>query len=134
VPVKDQDQEGGVGPFVTFVVHERPDGLVARWESRRYRKHPKDTSTVGSMWWAPLSRGWWIAVLFAIGSLLFALGVVPAFVSTVGTRWDAATFFVGSLFFTAAGFPTYREAVDAGPVLTGATPRRFFAFQPERID
>jgi hypothetical protein len=132
--MKEQEHDGGVGPFVTFVVRERPDGLVARWESRRYRKHPKDTSAVGSMWWAPRSRGWWIAVLFAIGSLLFALGVVPAFVSAVGTRWDAATFFVGSLFFTAAGFLTYREAVDAGPVLTGATPRRFFVFQPERID
>ena len=69
-----------------------------------------------------------------MGSLLFALGTVPDFVSAVGTRWDAATFFVGSLFFTAAGFLTYREAVDAGPRVPGATPRRFFVLQPRRID
>jgi hypothetical protein len=75
-----------------------------------------------------------------VGSLLFALGAVPAYAAAVGTRWDSATFFVGSLFFTAAGFLTYREAVDAaagapGAVeVPGATPARFFVFQPGRID
>jgi hypothetical protein len=44
------------------------------------------------------------------------------------------TFFIGSLFFTAAGFLTYREAVDAGPHQPGAAGRRFFVFQPARID
>jgi hypothetical protein len=128
-------RQGGVGPFVTFVERRRPDGLVARWESRRYRKHLKGAAS-GSTWWAPAARGWWIAVLFAVGSLLFALGAVPGFASAVGTRWDAATFFVGSLFFTAAGFLTYREAVDAGPQVTppGAVRRRFFVFEPRRID
>jgi hypothetical protein len=65
--------------------------------------------------------------------LLFALGTVPAYVAAVGTRWDSVTFFVGSLFFTTAGFLTYREAVDAAP-RSGATRRRFFVFQPRRID
>jgi len=55
------------------------------------------------MWWAPRAPGWWIAVLFAVGSLLFGLGAVPGYASAVGDRWDAATFFTGSLFFTAAG-------------------------------
>lgn len=32
--------QGQVGPFVTFVEHRRPDGVVADWESRRHRKHP----------------------------------------------------------------------------------------------
>lgn len=39
-----------------------------------------------------------------IGSACFALGVVPAYAAAVGPVWDAATFFLGSLFFTAAGF------------------------------
>ena len=104
-----------VGPFATFVERVRPDGTVARWESRRHRKHPPGAPAAGSTWWAPRSRGWWIAILFAVGSLLFALGAVPGYASAVGARWDAVTFFVGSLFFTAAGFLTYREAVDAGP-------------------
>jgi hypothetical protein len=78
--------------------------------------------------------GWWIAVLFAAGLLLFALGAVPGYASAVGTRRDAATFFIGSLFFTAAGFLIHREAVDAGPQPPGAARRRFFVFQPRRID
>jgi len=126
--------EGRVGPFVTFVEHRRPDGVVARWESRRHRKHAEGPSTVGSTWWAPKARGWWIAVLFAVGSLLFAVGTVPAYVDAVGTRWDSVTFFVGSLSFTAAGLLTYREAVDAAPPVPGAARRRFLVFAPHRID
>ena len=109
------DREGRVGPFVTYVERVRPDGVVARWDSRRNRKHPQGAPATGSTWWAPRARGWWIAVLFAVGSLLFALGAVPGYASAAGARWDAATFFIGSLFFTAAGFLSYREAVDAGP-------------------
>ena len=135
MPVNDRKgHEGRVGLFVTFVDHVRPDGVVARWESRRHRKHPEGASAAGSAWWAPTARGWWIAVLFAVGSLLFALGAVPAYVSAVGARWDAVTFFIGSLFFTSAGFLAYREAVDAAPQEPGAARRRFFVFQPRRID
>jgi hypothetical protein len=133
MPGPDRDRAGRVGPFVTFAEHVRPDGVVARWESRRHRKHLR-AAPAGSTWWAPASRGWWIAVLFAVGSLLFALGAVPGYTSTVGARWDALTFFIGSLFFTAAGFLAYREAVDAGPQAPGSARRRFFVFQPRRID
>jgi hypothetical protein len=135
MPVQDRAvSDGGVGPFVTFVDHVRPDGVVARWGSRRHRKHLKGDSTVGSTWWAPQARAWWIAVLFAAGSLLFAIGAVPSYASAVGGRADAMTFFAGSLFFTAAGYLTYREAVDAGPRALNAGRRRFFVFQPRRID
>ncbi|HEY5358535.1 MAG TPA: hypothetical protein VIJ82_12825 [Streptosporangiaceae bacterium] len=135
MPVPDRGgREGRVGPFVTFVERVRPGGVVARRESRDHRKHLRSASAVGSTWWAPGVRGWWIAVLFAVGSLLFALGALPGYASAVGTRWDAATFFIGSLFFTAAGFLTYREAVDAGPQAPGGARRRFFVFQPRRID
>jgi hypothetical protein len=142
MPVQDQeDQQGRVGPFVTYIERVRPDGVVARWESRDHRKHLKAGLVTGSTWWAPRDRGWWIAVLFAIGSLLFALGAVAGYASAVGASWDAVTFFAGSLFFTAAGFLTYREAVDAGPGTPGAGPRtpgsahrHFFVYQPHRID
>ena len=133
--VQDRDdRQGRIGPFVTFVERVRPDGAVARWDSRRHRKHPPGAPATGSTWWAPRARDWWIAVLFAIGSLLFALGAVPVYVSAVGARWDAVTFFIGSLFFTTAGFLTYREAVDAGPHQPDGARRRFFVFQPRRID
>ncbi len=64
-----------------------------------------------------------------MGSLLFALGAVPGYASAAGTRWDAVTFFIGSLFFTAAVFLTYREDVDAGPHQPGTARRRFFVCQ-----
>lgn len=127
-------RSGGIGPFVTFVERVRPDGHIVRWESRQHRKHLEHAPTVGSVWWAPTARGWWIAVLFAVGSLLFALGATPAYASAVDPRWDAVTFFIGSLFFTSAGFLTYREAVDATPLVPGANRRRFFVFLPRRID
>ncbi|MTD57822.1 hypothetical protein GKO32_28150 [Amycolatopsis sp. RM579] len=75
-----------------------------------------------------------MAVLFAAGSLLFALGSVPGYVNAVGERGDTVTYFVGSLFFTAAAFLSYREAVDAAPDGLNPAHRRVFTFQPGRVD
>lgn len=79
----------------------------------------------------------WIGALFAIGSICFAVGPVPAYTSSVGAVADAATFFVGSLFFTtaaalqfvqavnvpasAAGLPARPEWVQAGSLVWWAT-------------
>ena len=79
-------------------------------------------------------------MLFAAGSFLFGLGVVPAYLLAVGGLPDAATFFAGSLFFTSAGFLQYREAVDALPERKGdagrkdAGRRKVFVFRPRQID
>ena len=73
-----------IGAPATFVDRLRPDGVIVRWESRRHRKHLKDGPAAGSTWWAPRARGWWIAVLFAVGSLLFAVGSVPGYADAVG--------------------------------------------------
>jgi hypothetical protein len=43
-----------------------------------------------------------ISILFMIGSACFALGAVPGYANAVGVTADGVTFFVGSLFFTAA--------------------------------
>jgi hypothetical protein len=110
----------------------RADGVIVRWESRQHRKHQKPV--VGSTWWAPRARGWWIAILFAIGSLLFAIGSVPGYVSAAGAVADTATYFIGSLFFTTASFLSYREAVDASPPGLNPGHRRLLVFQPGRID
>jgi hypothetical protein len=90
----------------------------------------------GSGWWAPRRASWWIAVLFAVGSACFAVGPFPGFVQLVGAAADAAVFFAGSLFFTAAAALQYLEAVnaDGGPARHGARRRlRVFAFEPRRI-
>jgi len=124
--------ELSIGAPATFIDRVRPDGAIVRWESRHHRKHQKPAT--GSTWWAPRARGWWIAILFAIGSLLFAIGSVPGYASAVGAVGDTVTYFIGSLFFTTASFLSYREAVDAAPAALNPAHRRFFVYQPGRID
>jgi len=45
---------------------------------------------------------------FAIGSLLFALGATPGYLGLVGVTADNITYFLGSIFFTIAGFTQLR--------------------------
>ena len=125
----------GFGPFVTERTLRLADGTVARWDSRRERK--RATTSTESTWWAPRALGWWIAVLFAVGSACFAVAAVPSLASAVGTRTDNLVYFIGSLFFTSAGFLLYAQVVrvDAPGDPGGGTPlRRLFSFQPHRID
>ena len=42
-----EDLQGRVGPFLTYVERVRPDGVVARWDSRRHRKHPPGAPATG---------------------------------------------------------------------------------------
>lgn len=51
-----------------------------------------------------------IAWLFIIGSALFALGSVPAYINAVGATADSVTYFIGSIFFTAASFAQLVQA------------------------
>jgi hypothetical protein len=126
----------GLGPFVTRQVFRRPDGVLVTWESRWHRKqHP--TQPTGSTWWAPHAMGWWIGVLFAFGSVCFALGSFPAFATAVGANSDNLTYFIGSIFFTTASFLQYDEVVRAPTSLDvpGRRARRsLFRVQHHRID
>jgi hypothetical protein len=108
------------------------EGEMCCWESRWARKHPQGSFDQGT-WWAPEARGWWIGVLFAIGSVLFALGAAPGYLGAVGGDVDALTYFAGSVFFTSAGFLQYRESVDAGRS-DPDDPARFFVLRPHQID
>ncbi|MGP8059228.1 MAG: hypothetical protein ACLP9C_06310 [Acidimicrobiales bacterium] len=126
----------GFGPFVTFEELRRPDGSTALWDSRRHRKHSRATGPEPT-WWAPRALGWWIGVLFALGSACFALGAFPPYATALGARTDSITYFVGSLFFTTAAFCQYTETVRASPLLGGAPERRWrrlLAPEPRRID
>jgi hypothetical protein len=76
-------------------------------------------SPEGSTWWEPGAAGWWIGVLFAAGSLCFALGAAPSFVDAVGVGADGVTFFVGSLLFTAAASLLYVQVSNASRVPAG---------------
>jgi hypothetical protein len=74
-----------------------------------------------------------IAWLFIIGSGLFALGAVPLYAEAVGLRLGAATFFLGSLFFTSAAFLQYREAVDGLPAVGAARRHSFWVWAPRNL-
>ncbi len=62
----------------------------------------------------PSSLNTAMAVLFMVGSACFAIGTVPAYVAAVGAATDAATFFVGSVFFTIASFCQLLQAQSPG--------------------
>ncbi len=46
-------------------------------------------------------------VLFMIGSVCFVLGSIHGYTSAVGVAATGATYFVGSIFFTSAGYLQY---------------------------
>ena len=143
----------GAGPFVSRLVHRLPDGSFHTWTSRHHRKGYgllADTAInrLRSPWftvWAPAQLGWWIAVLFMIGSACFALasfaGLEPA---AFGQLFQNVTvintvFFTGSIFFTAAGYLQLLEAANAdrrAMLARGELPKekfRWFGWQPSQI-
>lgn len=68
-----------------------------------------------------MTRERWMALCFAVGATCFLIGPFPGFAQLVGSGADAATFFAGSVFFTAGGaiqsyvaFPE-RHAPPSGP-------------------
>jgi YrhK-like protein len=102
----------GFGPFVTREVYRLPDGTRLLWDSRWHRKHAGRVPG-GSTWWAPSALAWWMGVLFAIGSICFALGSFPPYATAVGVTPDNITFFIGSIFFTTASFLQYMEVASS---------------------
>ncbi len=125
----------GFGPFITREELVRADGVRVLWESRRHRKQGQPRS--GSTWWAPREIGWWIGVLFAIGSACFALGALPAYATGVGVTADNATYFIGSIFFTTAAFLQYFEVATTSKELGAPRRRRLrqlFVVEHRRID
>jgi hypothetical protein len=128
-----------VGPFTTSMVLQRDDGTVVEWSAWRHRKgldlidQAAQTDRPRYRWWAPLQRGWWIAVLFMVGSASFAAGSFPATASLIG---DAAgwVFFVGSIFFTTAAYLQYYEATNQGSHVEGhGRSRRLIGLQSQSI-
>ena len=60
--------------------------------------------------WRPRELDWRVAALFMVGSFLFALGSFPPYAQLVDPRVVGGTFFLGSLFFTAAGYSQFSRA------------------------
>ncbi len=134
----------GPGPFVTSEVLRRPDGTEVRWRSRAHRKgrHASHEGTLRSgggepVWWRPHKRAWWMSVLFAVGSLCFAVAAVASQWASSPRPAIGVTFFVGSIFFTSASYLQYSEAVNVEHHLEPRSRHRRWrpaSWEPKRID
>jgi len=115
-----------VGPFVTREVYRLPDGTQRRWASRPHRKERRHQRHLG----------WWISILFMVGSFLFALGSFPPYAGAVDLRLVDLTFFAGSIFFTSAGYLQFVQVINTPDGLEGTSAGRLrlWAWQPTRID
>lgn len=123
----------GPGPFITLRIRKLPSGLYLVATSRRHRKglpaHEVEetahairnlpaAAAAFRRVWAPGRIGWWIAVLFAIGSIQFMIGALAATWPNASPEVlrDAGTlgwiFFVGSIFFTSAAWLQWLEALN----------------------
>lgn len=127
----------GFGSFITQVEFKSPDGEIVIWDSRYHRKHHSNLErSPGTTWWAPGSAGWWIGILFVIGSTLFALGSIQIYINLVGTTIDGITYFIGSIFFTSAAYLQYLETANAPRGISDSIDERLFflTWEPKRID
>ncbi len=131
----------GPGWFVTSEVLRRPDGTLVSWRSRAHRKaraaSPGGAAGGERVWWRPHQRGWWMAGLFALGSLCFVLGGVASQWGSSSRPAVGVTFFVGSIFFTSAAYLQYAEAVNVERRIGSDRRRRRWrpaSWEPWRID
>ncbi len=132
----ERDRVQGPGPFVTSEVLRAPDGMEVRWHSRAHRKL-RALRAGESVWWRPRTRGWWISVLFSIGSLCFLVAALASQWATTPRSGIGVTFFIGSIFFTSASYLQYSETVNVDrSVEPGARRARWrpASWEPRRID
>jgi len=120
-------------------VLRRSDGTeveISAWHQRKghwLMDRSVEGARGGIQWWAPHQRGWWIAVLFVIGSTCFAVGSFPPTASLLGSA-AGGVFFVGSIFFTSAAYLQYYEATNAGDALEGhGRTTRLIGIRPQSI-
>ena len=132
-PALEEVERRGIGRFTTHRRLRRADGSEVEFSAWRHRKgyglRDPDAPSRAVRWWVPDRRGWWIAVLFMVGSTCFALGSFPPTASALGAS-AAYIFFVGSLFFTSAAYLQFYEASNEGDALDGSgRTRRLFGIR-----
>lgn len=66
----------------------------------------------GPIYWSRRNFSWWIGTLFMVGSACFAAGTVIAV--SENPKPSAIVYFVGSIFFTLAGYAQFVEVINAG--------------------
>lgn len=150
-----------LGPFTTWVSEVRPDRASLLLTSRRVRKRlaplkihsGSDMDPIEAVreikhsWlqvWAPQVLSWWAGILFMIGSALFAIGGAMGMwpempgLHLIEKSHLGWIFFVGSLFFTSAGYLQWLEVINGDVTSTGTKSpahRRwlFYGWRPRNI-
>ncbi len=149
-----------VGPFLTWIAERRSERRALLYTSRRERKGlaplvvasaeidplaaSREIRHKWSRFWAPRRMGWWTGVLFMFGSALFAIGGAMGtwpempLIRSIDQSHIGWIFFVGSLFFTSAGYLQWLEVIngDVGATGTpGSAPRRwlFYGWRPRNL-
>ena len=139
-------EETGAWPFITRRVYRDADRVERVWNSRDHRKallarEARPAARIAGRWlWMTQELNWWIGNVFALGSVLFALGSVLSLAPALARAWSLDTaqlnaiFFTGSIPFTIAAFLQLYQAANVRDLLPGsidAAPRRsLLAWRP----
>ncbi len=130
-------EAAGPWPFVTRRVYRSADATKRVWSSRHHRKglllqaageSRAVAANLRSWLWKPGSLNWWIGGIFAVGSLLFAVGSVlslsPAVAQAISldSQQINAIFFAGSIPFTTAAYLQLYQAANVGEFLDQGSP------------
>jgi hypothetical protein len=149
-------EEQGLGPFISRRIYRLYDGSRHAWQSRHHRKGLRVFEPLQLLplpvlirlgLWRPRDLNWWIGVIFAFGSALFAAACVRAIGTSLGrfhfrnpnliqSLDPNLIFFAGSIPFTAAAYLQLFQAANAGdPTASGQTPkhRAVFGWKPGEI-
>lgn len=113
------------GWFTTGVTWDLPDGMSARWASRRARRRGlvelRDASgeVIGTVVAEPSTARRLVrvntvaAISFVLGGSLFALGALLAQVSSEAARTIDTVYLVGGFFFSLGGYASVLQAGNA---------------------
>jgi hypothetical protein len=141
-------EETGPWPFVTRRVYQAADSSHLVWSSRHHRKGllvraareaEELVVTLTSCLWMPQRLNWWIATVFAIGALLFAMASVLSLAPTLAREWAMdstlinAVFFAGSIPFTIAAYLQLLQAANSSEFSTGDTRTSLIGWRPHDI-
>lgn len=133
MPKLELISERGPWPFITRLVFRSAEEGERVWSSRHHRKGllveaaaeaERFTAVVFRCLWSPRELNWWIGVVFAAGSLLFATASVLSLAPGLASAWELdaakvnACYFAGSVPFTIAAYLQLYQAANAAPFLT----------------